>query len=125
PPPADAQREGGVLVHRHVRPYGVGLEHHAEAALIRRHEDAAGGRIDHVAADDDLPHARALEAGDRAQRRRLAAAARPEQREELAWRHLKTHVVRRADRLAALADVFRAQSRYRQQIRAPGFQSAA
>ena len=43
-PAADAQRIGDVVEHRHVRPDGVGLEHHAEPAVVRRHEDAARRR---------------------------------------------------------------------------------
>src|SRR5262249_15070122 len=37
---------GDVLEHRHVRPDRVGLEHHAEAALLGRHEAAVGGGKD-------------------------------------------------------------------------------
>ena len=38
--PAHLQREGDVLEHVHVRPDRVGLEHHAEVALVGRHEHA-------------------------------------------------------------------------------------
>jgi hypothetical protein len=33
---AHFQREGHVLGHRHVREQRIGLEHHADAALVRR-----------------------------------------------------------------------------------------
>ena len=46
--------------------------------------------IDHAAVDLDLARCRAFEAGDRAQRRRLAAARGPEQREQLALRHRRS-----------------------------------
>ena len=45
------ERIGDVLDHRHVRPDRVGLEHHAEIALVRRHEHA-GGDVDHCAVAD-------------------------------------------------------------------------
>ena len=35
------QRIDHVLPHRHVRPHRIGLEHHAEVARARRHQDAA------------------------------------------------------------------------------------
>src|SRR6185503_7859118 len=105
----DLERKRRVVEHRHVRPDGVGLENHAEAALVRRDEDVLVGGVNHLAADADLPRAGPLEAGDGTQRRGLAAAARPEEREELALRHLEAHFVRSADGLAALADVFGAK----------------
>src|SRR5207302_2746073 len=93
--------------------------------LIGRHEDAALRRIHHVVTHADLSQARALEAGDRAQRRGLAAAARPEQREELARGHLEADVVRGADRLAALADVVGAEAFDREHLEFPNPEAAA
>ena len=88
---ADLQRKGGVLEHRHVRPDRVGLEHHAEAAPVGRHEDAfERDEKTTRAVDRDLAGARPLEARDRAQRRGLAAAARAEQREELPLGHRRS-----------------------------------
>ena len=54
------------------------LEDHVDVAPVRRHRR-------HVdAAEEDAPLVGLLEAADHAQARRLPAAARPEQREELA-----------------------------------------
>src|SRR2546422_6039798 len=81
PAVADLQRKGRVLEDVHVRPDGVGLEHHAEAAPVGRDEDVARRGIDDAVADADLARARPLQARARAQGRGLAAAARTEQRE--------------------------------------------
>jgi len=67
-----------------MRPDGVGLEHHAELAMIGRHEQVGGCIAHHAAADRDAPGVVALQPGDHAQGRRLAAARRPEQGDELA-----------------------------------------
>ena len=68
---------GDIVRDRHMRKHGIGLEHHVGRALV-------GRRQRHVlAADDDLAPGRRLEARDHAQQRGLAAARRPEQREEL------------------------------------------
>ncbi len=70
--------EADVLPHVHVREQRVGLEHHGDAALRRR-------RIGNVlAADDDLPGRDALEPGDHAQQRGLAASGRADEDHELA-----------------------------------------
>ncbi len=103
---ADLQRKGRVLKHVHVRPDGVGLEHHAEAAPVGRDEDVPGRGIDHAIADADLARPRPLQARDRAQRRGLAAAAGPQQREQLPLRHFESDVLRSLDDLAALVGVF-------------------
>jgi hypothetical protein len=66
-----------------VREQRVGLEDRVDVALVRR--DADGG----AAVDLDLALGRLVEAGDHAQRRRLAAAGRAEQRQELAGLHLE------------------------------------
>jgi hypothetical protein len=69
------------------------LEHEADAARRRtRPFDRAGGRR--------------AQAGNNAQRRRLAAAGRPQQRNELAGAHIKVEAVER-DRAALerLADI--------------------
>src|SRR5260221_3842178 len=99
-----------------MRPDGVGLEHHAQAALVRRNKYVFVGGVNQVAADADFAQTRPLEAGDRAQRGGLAAAARPEQREQPARRHLEADVVRRADRLAALAEVVGTESLDREHL---------
>src|SRR5258706_8556461 len=81
-PAPHAQRECRVLEHRHVRPDGIGLEHHAQATLVRRDEHPARGGIDHVVANAYLAQPRPPEAGDRPQPGSLAAAALPEEPEK-------------------------------------------
>ena len=74
----DLQPEADVVGDGHVREQRVGLEHHADVALVRR---PVG---DVLAVDRDRAGRRLLEAGDHPQRRRLAAAGRAEERHELA-----------------------------------------
>ena len=57
--------------------------------------------IDHAAVERDRAGARPLEPGDGAQRRGLAAAARTEQREQLAVGHVEGHVLHGVDDGAA------------------------
>src|SRR5690242_2930466 len=66
-----------------MRPDRVGLKHHADVALVRRHDKLAAAGEHELVADEDLALERFLQSGDRAQRRRLTAAARAEEREEL------------------------------------------
>ncbi len=92
---ADLQREGDVVEHGHVRPDRVGLEHHAQAALVGRHVHVpavARGEQDAVT-DGDAAAVRLLQAGDGAQRRGLAAARGAEQGEQLALLDLEADVV--------------------------------
>ena len=74
---AHAQAEGNVLGHRTMREERIGLEDHRHVAPVHR-------RLGDVrAGDEDAAFVGRLEAGDDAQRRRLAAAARTKQREQL------------------------------------------
>ncbi len=104
----DLQRERDVLKHRHVRPDRIALEHHADIAFVRCNEGGRIGRRHDAAADRDRAAVGALQAGETTQRRRLAAAARAEQREELAGLHAKRHAV---DRGNARLSVARSASR--------------
>ncbi len=79
---ADLQRIGDVLCHRHVRPDRIALEHHADVALIRRQENSFGLRCVGDPSDADRAGIDAVKAGDAHERGGLAAARRPEQREE-------------------------------------------
>jgi hypothetical protein len=90
---------GNVLGHGHVGEHGIGLEHHVHRPAVRLD-------IEHVlAVDQDRAVAGRLEAGDHAQQRRLAAARRPEQGEELAGANVEAHIVDRDDgRAEALGD---------------------
>ena len=105
-PPAPrqhGQREGRVREHVHVRPDRVRLEHHPEPALAGRHLDPSRRREQRPAADLDLALVRPLQAGEAAQRGRLPAPGRAEQREQLALRRLERDAVDGRNRLAPAA----------------------
>ena len=70
---AHPQPEGDVVGGRHGREQAVGLEDHAHVALVRR------GAGDVLAVDEQRAGRRLVEPGQQPQRRRLAAARRPEQ----------------------------------------------
>src|SRR5881409_346750 len=71
------EREGHVLVDRHVRVQRVALEHHRDVAILRI-------EVVHEAVSDvDLAFVRRLESCDAPQGRRLAASARSEEDDEL------------------------------------------
>ena len=76
--PRDLQRKGDVVEDRHVRIERVVLEHHRDVAVLGMHV------VDELVADPDAAVGDLLEPGDHAQRRRLAAARRPDEHEELA-----------------------------------------
>ena len=93
------EREGDVAAHAHVRIERVGLEHHREPAL-------RGTDIGHVlAVDQDLSGGDVLEAGDEAQKRRLAAAGRADEHRELAVLDIEIDAVDDADGAERLAHV--------------------
>src|SRR5581483_4635231 len=138
PPPArqHLERERDVLEHVHVRPDRVRLEHHPEPALVRRHADPPLRGEEHAARDRDRPLVGRLEPRDRAQRRRLAAAGRAEQREELALVDLERDVVdgehaavlllpRARERLDELADGEERHYASRTPMRAPSLYATA
>jgi hypothetical protein len=60
------------------------------------------------AVEQDPSARRALEAGDHPQRRRLPAPGRPEQREELARRHVDVDAVHGDDVVESLAELLEA-----------------
>jgi hypothetical protein len=74
---AQRQAVADVLPHGHVRPQRIVLEHHADAALVGRH------LIDDAIVEPDLALVGRVEACHQPQQRRLAAARRTEEREEL------------------------------------------
>jgi len=61
-----------------VRIERIVLENHGDVALFRRHV------VDHALADPDLARRDVLQPGNHPQQRRLAAAGRPDQHDELA-----------------------------------------
>ena len=75
---AELEPERHVVVHGHVRVQRVVLEHHRDVALLRRHG------VDHPVVDGDRAAADALEARDHPKSRRLPAAGRAHQDDELA-----------------------------------------
>ena len=86
-------------MHGHVLERRVVLEDEADVARAR-------GRIGHIAlADHDLAGVGRLEAGDDPQERRLAAAARTEQRRQRAVVDRDADVVERDEVAEALAHV--------------------
>jgi hypothetical protein len=77
------QTEPDVVRDRHVRIQRVVLEHHRHVALARLE------LVHRTVADRDRPAADLLEAGDHAEHRRLTAAGRADEHDELAVRDLE------------------------------------
>ena len=97
--PRRFEAEGEVLVHRHMRVERIGLEHHGDAALGRRHLVHALA-VDHQVAAGDR-----LEPGDHAQQGGLAAARRADEHGELARLDGEVDAVDDLDLAVALDDV--------------------
>jgi hypothetical protein len=89
------EAEGDVLVHGHVLERGVVLEDEADAALLGRPSG------DVLVGDQHLAGIGALESGDHPQERRLAAAARTEERGQRSLRHVQRDPVE-GDKVAEL-----------------------
>ena len=102
--------EAHVLADVQVREERVALEDGVRRPLVRR-------QLGHVViVDQDLPGIRLLEPGHHAQRRRLAAAGRAEQREELAAGQFQVQVVDRDQLAEALRHALQRDAR----LRCPG-----
>ena len=82
----EAKAEGQVVLDRHVRVERVALEDHRDVAFLR------GQVVDDLVADPELAAADLLEAGDHAQRGRLAAAGRADENHQLAVLDLQVEV---------------------------------
>ncbi len=95
----DREPERDVVPHRHVLERRVVLEDEADAALLRRERRRL------LAGDHDLAGVGRLEPRDHAQQRRLAAAARPEQRRQRAALDRDRDVVERHEVPEPLRDV--------------------
>ncbi len=94
--PRTSRPNADVLRHRHVREQRVVLEHHADVAGMHRHA------ADILPVDQHLAAVQRDEAGDRAQQRGLAAAARSQQAEELAVAERHGDAVERRHRVVFL-----------------------
>ena len=93
---AQLEAVGHVVEDVVVRQQGVALEHHGGVALV------GGELVDGLAAQVDLALVRALEAGDHAQDRGLAAAGGAQQAHELARGDVDVGVVHGVEVLARL-----------------------
>ncbi len=82
-----AQAESQIVVDAHVLVERVVLEHHGDVAVARRQV------VDHLPADPDVAAGDVFQAGDHAQRRRLAAAGRADQSDELLVRYFEVDVL--------------------------------
>jgi hypothetical protein len=80
---AHLKRKRKVLSHRHVREQGVVLEHHADAALVRRHV------VDRIAAQIDLAVGGRLKTGQHHQAGGLARSRTAQHGQELALGDVK------------------------------------
>ena len=99
---ASLQGVADVLADGHVRPQRIGLEHHADVALVGRQVDPAVGVEHRGRPECDLAGAGCLEAGEAAQGGGLAAPAGTEEDEELALLDLEIQVVDRCGRRLAV-----------------------
>ena len=92
----------------------IGLEHHRDVARARRQV------VDDLAADADRAAGDLLEARDHAQRRRFAAAGRPDQGDEFAIADRRGRCcARRSDGAIALDQLFERHRRHRYPFTAP------
>ena len=107
PHAAHLEREGEVLRHAHMGEESVVLEHHAQPALVRRTARNV------LALQQDRSGRGRLEPGQHHQRRRLAAARRPQQGQELARRDIEVEVAHggRDAPVIGLADALEAHER--------------
>ena len=111
---AIAQAEGEIVVHRHVLVQRVILEHHRDVAVLGRQP------VDDALADADGARAHLLEPGDEPQRRRLAAARRSDQHDELLVLDLEIEVDHGRNRPVRLADPLQRNFRHRRFRPYPG-----
>ncbi len=98
------EAEGDVVAHGEMRKQRVVLEHHVDGPLMRQH------RRDVAAVEQDAALVRRLETGEHAQQRGLAAAARAQQREELAGPDVEREPVHGAETAERLGDPLDASS---------------
>ena len=94
----ELQPEGHVFRHRHVGIERVGLEDHADIALLGRR------LVETLAVQAHLAPADLFQAGDHAQQRRLAAAGGADEDHEFAILDAQVDVSRDFDAVVVLAD---------------------
>ena len=100
-----AKAEGDVVTDAQVGEQRIALKHRVRRALV-------GREADHVlAVDQNPPRGRLLEAGDHPQGRRLAAAARAEQGEELPLADVQVEIAHRDQVAEVLAHAVEANRR--------------
>ena len=99
---ASLQGIRNVLVNCHVGPDRVGLEHHADSPLVRRHRELPVGDDDRLVAEVDLSRIRILETGHHAQGGALPASAGPQERHDLPVVDLEGQVLDRRYRRARI-----------------------
>jgi hypothetical protein len=104
------QSERDVVEHVEVREQGVALEHQIDWAALRRRQR------DVLPVDQHAALAGQLEAGDQPHERRLAAAARPQQRQDLAVEHVERHGVDGAHGAELLDDAVEADDDLRRRF---------
>ena len=104
---AHLEPERHVVVHGHVRVQRVVLEHHRDVAVLR------GQIVDHPLADRDLPGGDLLQAGDHAERGRLAASRRPDEDDELLVADVQVDVLDGVDFVVLLVQIFHEDLRHR------------
>ena len=102
---AHRERKGYVLLHRHVRPNGVGLEYHAQVSFVRRHEDIPLAVANDLAIDLYDAAVRAFKTRNATQGRGLAASARAEQRDEFTVAHREGNTMHDGGRAIGLDEL--------------------
>ena len=105
--PLGLEPEGQVGADREPREQGIVLEDEADAARLRRQAAEV------AAVDPDGPGVRREEARDHGERRRLAAAGGPQERDELPGCERELETVDRGDRAEALAQLLKRKARRR------------
>ena len=103
---AHLHAEGDVLLDRHVRIEGVGLEHHGDVASARMK------LVDPFAVDADVAVAHRLEPGDGVEECRFPAARWADEHEEIAFLDLEVDVFQHLDLAEALAQMLDLDERH-------------
>src|SRR3954471_5538898 len=106
PPHPQCKRD--IVGDAHMRPQCIGLKHHADSPLLRR--QCKAGDAHDLVRQPDRAGIRFLEARHQAQQRGLAAAGRPQEREELTVRDRQRDILDGARRAELLRYAFQAHA---------------